>query len=104
GALERRGAVPLAALHSTRAREAAPLGGWPATRGDPAPFLMPLLIPRGLARPPRSVGGLRRGATRLRSSCPFSFHAGSRGRPVRWAAPPTSDRPQLDGVRVADDL
>src|SRR5207249_6784544 len=65
---------------------------------------MPLLIPPGLARPARSVGGLRRGATQLRSSCPFSFHPGSRGRPVRWAAPPTHDRPQLDGVRVADDL
>src|SRR5207249_6699125 len=75
----RPGSVPHAPSHSTRAREAAPFGGWPATRGDQAPFLMPLLIPRGLARPPRSVGGLRRGATRLRSSCPFSFHAGSRG-------------------------
>src|SRR5207244_9857460 len=58
----------------------------------------------GLARPGRSVGGLRRGATRPRSSCRLSFHPGSRGRPVRWAAPPTHDRPQLDGVRVADDL
>src|SRR5439155_22947108 len=71
----RPGSVPHAASHSTRAREAGPLGGWPATRCDPAPFLMPL-----------------------------SFHPGSRGRPARWAAPPTHDRPQLDGVRVADDL
>src|SRR5437016_13990047 len=43
-------------------------------------------IVEGLARPPRSVGGLRRGATRLRSSCRLSFHPGSRGRPVRWVA------------------
>src|SRR3989441_640453 len=43
-------------------------------------------IVEGLARPARSVGGLRRGATRLRSSCPLSFHPGSRGRPVRWVA------------------
>src|SRR5207249_2506990 len=100
----RPGSVPHAASHSTRAREAGPFGGRPATRGDAAPFLVPLLIPPGLARPARSVGGLRRGATRLRSSCRFSFHPGSRGRPVRWAAPPTHDRPQLDGVRVADDL
>src|SRR5207244_4032890 len=84
--LEYRRPAALPALHCRGAREAAPFGGWPATRGDPAPFLMPLLIPRGLARPPRSVGGLRRGATRLRSSCPFSFHAGSRGRPVRLVA------------------
>src|SRR5207253_1263424 len=84
--LEYRRPAALPALHCRGAREAAPFGGWPATRGDPAPFLMPLLIPRGLARPPRSVGGLRRGATRLRPSCPFSFHAGSRGRPVRWVA------------------
>src|SRR5207247_4186539 len=100
----RPGSAPHAASHSTRAREAGTFDGWPATRGAPAPFLMPLLIPPGLARPARSVGGLRRGATRLRSSYPFSFHPGSRGRPVRWAAPPTHDRPQLDGVRVADDL
>src|SRR5206468_6605016 len=99
-----RGAAPPAARHSTRAREAGPFGGWPATRCAPAPFLMPPLIPPGLARPARSVGGLRRGATRLRSSCRLSFHQGSRGRPVRRAAPPTHDRPQLDGVRVADDL
>src|SRR3989442_532002 len=102
--LEYRRPAALPALHCRGAREAGPLGGWPATRCDPAPFLMPLLIPPGLARPARSVGGLRRGAPRLRPSCPFSFHPGSRGRPVRWAAPPTHDRPQLDGVRVADDL
>src|SRR5439155_493949 len=130
--LEYRRPAALPALHCRGAREAGPFGGWPATRGDPAPFLIPLsfhpgsrgrpapwgafgvgptsplllgpLIGRGLARPARSVGGLRRGAPRLRSSSPFSFHPGSRGRPVRWAAPPTHDRPQLDGVRVADDL
>src|SRR3989442_937219 len=82
----RPGSVPHAASHSTRAREAGPLGGWPATRCDPAPFLMPPLIPPGLARPARSVGGLRPGATRLRSSCRLSFHPGSRGRPARWVA------------------
>src|SRR3989442_1086436 len=84
--LEYRRPAALPALHCRGAREAGPLGGWPATRCDPAPFLMPLLIPPGLVRPARSVGGLRRGATRLRSSCPFSFHQGSRGRPARWVA------------------
>src|SRR5439155_1474226 len=53
---ECRGAGPHASPHSTRAREAGPFGGWPASRGDPAQFLIPLLIPPGLARPARSVG------------------------------------------------
>src|SRR2546425_12257735 len=74
----------------------------------PRPFIFFFLMIR---RPPRStlfpyttLFRSRRGATRLRSSCRLSFHPGSRGRPARWAAPPTHDRPQLDGVRVADDL
>src|SRR5438876_52412 len=85
-------------------RVPAPRTPWPATRRDPAPSLIPPLIAPGPARPARSVGGLRRGATRLRPACRLSVHQGPRGRCDRWAAPPTHDRPQLDGVRVPDDL
>src|SRR3989442_7826104 len=84
--LEYRRPAALPALHCRRAREAGPFGGWASPRCDPDPFLMPPLIPPGLARPARSVGGLRPGATRLRSSCRLSFHPGSRGRPARWVA------------------
>src|SRR5439155_16014038 len=38
-------------------------------------------FPDGPARPPHSVGGLRRGAIRLRSAWRDSFHTGPRGRP-----------------------
>src|SRR5207247_7538772 len=76
--LEYRRPAALPALHCRGAREAGPFGGWPATRCDPAPFLLPPLIPPGLEMPARSGGGMRRGGTRLRSSCRFSFHPASR--------------------------
>src|SRR5439155_2004806 len=71
--LEYRRPAALPALHCRGAREAGAIGGWPATRRDPAPSLIPPLIP-GPARPARSVGGLRRGATRLRPACRLSVH------------------------------
>src|SRR5207244_2550499 len=53
--------------HCTGGRGAATLRGWPETRRDPAPLRMALFIPPA-AGPPHSVGGLRRGAIRLRCS------------------------------------
>src|SRR5438094_2850376 len=53
------------------------------------------------ARPAPSVGGLRPGATRLRSPCRVSFQPGPRGRRHRWVARKLEDAaphaPILDG-------
>src|SRR5439155_566924 len=72
--------------HDNGGREAGAGGGWPETRRDPAAFRLSLFIPSGAARPVRSVGGPRQGATRLRSACRYSFHRGPRGRCGRWVA------------------
>src|SRR5438445_634783 len=44
------------------------------------------VIVKRSARPALSVGGLRRGATRRRSACGFSFHLSPRARRSRWVA------------------
>src|SRR3989454_5600205 len=76
-ALERRRLPSLRdRLHRSGGREAGAIGGWPETRCDPAAFCMSPFIPPGAVRPARSVGGLRRGATRRRSACRLSFHRG----------------------------
>ena len=41
-------------------RGTGPIGGWPETRRDPAPFRMSRLIPPSAAGPAPSVGGVRR--------------------------------------------
>ena len=58
-----------------------PVFGRPINETNPA-----RVIVAGPARPVPSVGGLRRGATRLRSACPVSFQRGPRGRCHRWVA------------------
>src|SRR5439155_1745974 len=86
-ALERRRLPSLRdRLHRSGGRTAGAIGGWPETRCDPAAFRMSPFIPPGAARPARSVGGLRRGATRLRSACRLSFHRGAWGRDGPWVA------------------
>src|SRR5881296_462834 len=77
----RPGSAPPVALHSTDAREAGAIGGWPETRRAPAPLRPSPFIPLTPARPAPSVGGLRQGAPRLRTSpaVTSAYSAGGRG-------------------------
>src|SRR2546430_2761193 len=65
-----------------------PVFGRPINETNPA-----RVIVAGPARPVPSVGGLRRGATPLRSACPGSFQRGPRGRCHRWGAGGGEGRP-----------
>src|SRR3989441_8945000 len=71
--------------HCSGVPGAGAIGGWPETRYLPAPFRMSLFIPPASPGPARSVGGLRRGAPRLRSSYRYPFHA--RGFISKWPRP-----------------
>src|SRR5438552_17042461 len=59
------------------------------------------VVAAGSAGPERSVGGLRRGATRLRSPCRFAFHPGSAGPARSVGGLRRRGSPLLSASRVA---